>query len=44
MAKLKMNQRVPNKNADLLTKISVMGTVIEISGNTFLVKHIFEKV
>jgi len=26
MAKLKMNQRVPNKNADLLKKISLMGT------------------
>jgi len=26
MAKLKMNRRVPNKNADLLKKISVMGT------------------
>jgi len=26
MAKLKMNQRVPIKNADLLKKISLMGT------------------
>jgi len=26
MAKLKMNQHVPNKNADLLKKISLMGT------------------
>jgi len=26
MAKLKMNQRVPNKNADLLKKIGLMGT------------------
>jgi len=26
MAKLKMNQRVPNKNADFLKKISLMGT------------------
>jgi len=26
MAKLIMNQRVPNKNADLLKKISLMGT------------------
>jgi len=28
MAKLKMNQHVPNKNANLLKKISLMGTVI----------------
>jgi len=27
-AKLKMNQRVPNKNADLLKKISLMGTEV----------------
>jgi len=27
ISKLKMNQRVPNKNADLLEKISLMGTV-----------------
>jgi len=27
MSKLKMNQRVPNKRADLLKKISLMGTV-----------------
>jgi len=26
MAKLKLNRRVPNKNADLLKKISLMGT------------------
>jgi len=26
MAKLKMNQHVPNKNADLLKKISLMRT------------------
>jgi len=26
MAKLKINQHVPNKNADLLKKISLMGT------------------
>jgi len=26
MGKLKMNRRVPNKNADLLKKISLMGT------------------
>jgi len=26
MAKLKMNRRVPNKNTDLLKKISLMGT------------------
>jgi len=26
MAKLKINRRVPNKNADLLKKISLMGT------------------
>jgi len=26
MAKLKMNRRVPNKNADLLKKIGLMGT------------------
>jgi len=28
MSKLKMNQHVPNKIADLLKKISLMGTVI----------------
>jgi len=28
MAKLKMNQRVPNKNADLLKKISLVGTEV----------------
>jgi len=28
MAKLKMNQRVPNKNTDLLKKISLMGTEV----------------
>jgi len=28
MGKLKMNRRVPNKNADLLKKISLMGTDI----------------
>jgi len=26
MSKLKMNQHVPNKNTDLLKKISLMGT------------------
>jgi len=26
VAKLKMNRRVPNKNADLLKKISLVGT------------------
>jgi len=28
LAKLKMNQRVPNKNANLLKKISLMGTEV----------------
>jgi len=28
MATLKMNQRVPNKNADLLKKVSLMGTKV----------------
>jgi len=28
MAKLKMNRRVPNKNADLLKKISLMETEV----------------
>jgi len=35
MAKLKLNQRVPNKNADLLKKISLMGTELRA---TFLKK------
>jgi len=28
MSKLKMNQRVPNESADLLKKISLMGSVL----------------
>jgi len=38
LAKLKMNQRVSNKNADLLKKISLMGT--ELIGNLELTKII----
>jgi len=29
MSKLKMNRRVPNKNADLLKKISLMEAVVD---------------
>jgi len=36
MSKLKMNQRVPNKNADLLKKISLMGTEIYTVQNVSL--------
>jgi len=37
MAKLKMNRRVPNKNADLLKKVSLMGTELPNTLNEYLI-------